>query len=335
MKHIENLFWLICLAAIGLGLFVPASGLWLKPGIHYFLMAILFFTCLKIDWSRTVSHIREPAFLAYITAMFLLVLPVGIWALGEALVPAFTLGVVILAAMPAGMAGSSLTELAGGNAGLALLGTAASTLLAPITVPLLVWRLGLGGEGGALSDWVRVMLQQSGWLAAILFTPAVLAAVVRRVGPKWVDRHRRRFTGLSIIALGLLILAIVAANSEAAMGFARATPWRAAGLFGFCALFSAVLHLSAFAWAWRRPWRDRVALSINAAYVNNGLAMAFAATFFGATDRAAEAVLPAVAVEVPMILAILPVKWYAGWRQRREAAEGEPPDQKEVGGTRG
>lgn len=321
MRHVERLFWLICLAAIGFGLFLPVTGLWLKPYSRYCLMAILFFTYLKIDWRDVVHHVRKPLFLAYMAAIILFVLPVGIWAAAQVAVPAFTIGIVILASMPSGVAGSSLTHVAGGNAALALVGTTLTTFLAPLTIPLMVRWLGghaLGGEGTVQ------LLRQTEWLALVLFTPAVLAWIVRRVLPRFVERQKGRLTGMSIIALGLLILAIVATNSEPALRLARETPGRAAGLFAFMAFFSVSRHLSAFAWAFWRPWQDRVGLSINSAYVNNGLAMTFAAEFF---KDVPEAVLPSVLVEITMVLCILPLKrWARHMAGRRSGDIEKEPD---------
>ena len=56
----------------------------------------------------------------------------------------------------------------------------------------------------------------------------------------------------------------------------------------------------------RCPLEDRVAVSVNMAYVNNGLAIVFAMMFF--KDEAA-AVLPAVFIEFPMIIMIVPLKY--------------------------
>jgi BASS family bile acid:Na+ symporter len=303
VRHVERQFWLICLVAIALGLFVPQSGLWLSPHTRIVLMAILFFTYLKIDFREVLHHLRRPAFLGYLLLMLMVVLPVAVWGAGRLAMPAFVLGIVILGAMPAGTAGSSLTQVAGGNAALALVGTSLTTFAAPLTIPLMVHWLGGSDVGGGTS----LLLKQTAWLALVLFAPAVVALVVRRFLPRLVDRFRPQFTGLAILSLSLLILAIVAATSRQILHLMRETPWQAVRLFAFMTVFAAVRYLSAFAWGFWRPWPDRVALSVNAGYLNNALAMTFGAAFFkdAAGEALAAAVLPAVFVEIPMVFGIV------------------------------
>jgi predicted Na+-dependent transporter len=132
---------------------------------------------------------------------------------------------------------------------------------------------------------------------------------VRRLFPAAVERHRQGLTGLSILSLTLLIMAIMASVSGRFKALIGQHPWSAVGLLLFMGLFSASMHLAGYFLAPWRPVGDRAAVSINSAYVNNGLAMVFATTFFKGNDFA---VLPAIFLEIPMVLAILPLRaWVA------------------------
>jgi predicted Na+-dependent transporter len=333
LRHVERWFWAVCLVAVLVGL-LPVPGMALlgaKPCLYTFLGGILFFTGLKIDFAAAWRELRRPWLLIYLAAMLMVVLPLGIWGLARLVVPAFAAGVLIVGAMPAGMACSSLTQISRGNAALALMVTLVTSLACPVVAPLVV---GLGLES-SLEATLGFLARQAGFLALLLFVPTAAAYAVRRYFPGWVARHSGGFTGLSILSLCTLIVGIVAATSgdfwamvrpshgqaEAAAQGLAASGKQLAGLFGFMCFFSVSMHLAGYFLAPWRPAGDRAAISIDTAYVNNGLAMVFANEFFRAQYGVA-AVLPAVFLEIPMILAVLPLK---AWLERRSGVEGAVP----------
>jgi BASS family bile acid:Na+ symporter len=333
VRHVERWFWAFCVGAVLTGLLVPQAKLlvfypWTAdphdpanlPLLDYswtckiFLGGILFFTGLKIDFRAAFRELARPWFLLYVTAMLMVVLPLAVFGLAKLLVPAFALGVLIVAAMPAGLAGSSLTDICRGNTGLSLVVTMLTSAVCPLVTPLVI-RAGSGASTGG--GWA-VIGQQTLFLAGLLFLPLAAAALVRRLLPATVERHREGLTGLSILSLTLLIIAIMASVSDQFKGLVRANPWTAVGLLLFMAGFSLSLHVAGYFLAPRRPVADRAALSINTAYVNNGLAMVFATSFFAGDNFA---VLPAIFLEIPMALAILPLRaWVA--RKARESTPG-------------
>ncbi|HOX08023.1 MAG TPA: bile acid:sodium symporter [Planctomycetota bacterium] len=334
VKHVEKWFWAFCVGAVLVGLLLPPAKLlvwypWTAdvhdpnnlPLFKYgwttkvFLGGILFFTGLKIDFRTAFRELSRPWFLLYVSVMVMVVLPLGLWGLAKWLLPGFALGILIVAAMPAGLAGSSLTDICKGNTGLALIVTMVTSAVCPLVTPLVV-RVGTGGAGEA--GWL-LMGQQALMLALLLFLPLAAAALVRRVFPALVERHREGLTGLSILSLSLLIISIMASVSDQFKDLVRRDPWSAVWLILFMAFFSASMHLAGYFLAPWRPVRDRAALSVNTAYVNNGLGMVFATTFFA---NQSEAVLPAIFLEIPMVLAILPLRaWVA--RATRSDAPGD------------
>ncbi len=319
MKHVERHFWIICVGVTLLGLFVPAAGLPFAPGKLFFLAGILFFTGLKINFRDALAELKRPLLLLYISLMLLIVLPLAMWGLAQWLVPGFALGVLIVAAMPAGLAGGSLTDIAKGNVALALVVTLVTSLLCPLITP---WVIALGG-GQSQGDQREILLQAL-FLAAVLLGPLGAAFATRRIFPKTVRRVRGTLTGLSIISLSLLILGIMSESSSAFWDKLYESPVEAAGIIGFMFLFSAAFHVAGY---WLVPWRgpkDRAAVSINTAYVNNGLAMVFASQFFAGNP---DAVLPAVLLEIPMVLAILPVKAYLARRRAGSSPSPVIPDE--------
>lgn len=313
MRHVESWFWAICLAATLLGLFVPEAGAPLRGLILPFLGGIMYFTGLKLDFGAARRELARPSLALYASAMRLALLPLAVFALARAVLPPeYAAGVLIVAAMPAGMACSALSDVVGGSAALALVITLVSSLLCPLVTPLVV---GVGaapaaGTGGGF------FARQAAFLAAALLSPLAAAWLTRRFLPGVVARLRGACTGLSILSLALLILAAMSASSADFLALLRGRPALIARLTGFMFAFSALLHAAGLFMA---PWRglaDRAALSVSMAYVNNALAIVFATRFYRSALGSA-AVLPAILLEVPMILALLPLRV---WARRRAAA---------------
>jgi BASS family bile acid:Na+ symporter len=325
MKLLEKYYWVWCVLATLLGLLLPAvnwplrdAWIWVMglqvpllggaviiSPVTIALMGILFFGGLKIDFAAAVGEFRRPAFLAYMLAMCMIVMPIGIWLITRWLMPEFALGMLVLAAMPAGVVCSSLTEIARGNSALALVGTLATTLVCPVIAPLVI-SLDTGelAAGGFLA-----LANQSVFMAAILFVPLLAAWLVRRHWPAAVARRRQAFTGISVIFLIMVILTAMSRSSKETLNMVTGDPPKIAILMLYLCGFSAVLNIAGWCMALWRPPADRAALAINSAYVNNALGIAFASGFL-VGKFGMQAMLPAVLLEIPMDLAILPVRWY-------------------------
>ncbi|MHC4915998.1 MAG: bile acid:sodium symporter family protein [Planctomycetota bacterium] len=310
-KLVERWFVAFSLGAMVLGLLVPQSGYFMKDLAVVWLAGILFFTGLKLDFRTAISHLRRPWLVAYAAVVLMIAFPFGVYGLARLFLPTeLAYGVVIVAAMPAGLAASSLTDISRGRAELALIVTLITSLACPLATPWVI-RTCTGispGEGWAF------MWKQARFLALILFTPMAAAYVVKRLFPKPVAKFREAYTGLAMLSLSLLILAAMSGSSEKFMEMIRSRPAAAAGLFAFMFGFSALMHTAGYLMAPWRPAPDRAALSVCSAYVNNGLAIVFATKFFVPIEGiGAAALLPAVLIEVPMILAIRALK---SWMER-------------------
>ncbi len=325
-KLVERWFAVICVAATLLGLFVPQSGSFMKDLATVFLAGILFFTGLKLDFRAAVGHVARPWLVIYAAIVLMVVFPLGIYGLARLTLPNKDLacGVLIVAAMPAGLAGSSLTDIARGNTALALVVTMLTSLICPVVTPWMI-RLCTGLSAG--EGW-SFMGKQALFLALVLFTPLGAAYLVRRLFSGTVRRFREACTGLSMISLALLILAAMSGSSKEFMRMIKDHPGHAAILTGFMFGFSAILHVAGYLIAPWRPVADRAALSVNSAYVNNGLAIVFSRKFF-LPIIGAPALLPAILLEVPMVLAIRVLK---SWVQRRgdRPEETAPADDSET-----
>ena len=317
MKFIETWFWAFCVAAALIGLLLPEVVMPLAGGMKLLLGSVLFFSGLKLDYSAAWKEIKWPGVVVYGAVVRLVGLPLAIYAVAGLVLPApLAVGVLIVAAMPSGTACSSLTDVVRGNAALALVGTVVTSLACPFAVP---WIIELA-SGQTAAGGLPFLLKQAAFLAIVLFVPLGAALLLRRGFPGVVKRHANVWPVMAMVSLFLLICVVLASASDSFTFMVNERPGQAVGLFVFMSIMSAGFYLAGY---FLTPWRsdpDRAALSVNMAYVNNSLAIVFAIEFFQPLEGlGAAAVLPAIFLEIPMALMLIPLK---AWMARRRSGTG-------------
>lgn len=301
-------FWIPSYLALGLGFVLPGED-WsvLSPLVPVLLGGILFFSCLRIPFASVRGAVCDRSRwgrVAWLGALKLLAIPLAAWGLTRLVAPEWAAGVLLVVAMPAGLSSIALTDLQRGSAVLALLLVVATSLLSPLTVPGLL-AVFAGGAPDALAVAGRAL-----YILALLAVPFALAQGVRAAVPALVARHHHRWGRGAITCSVLLVLTAVLVARPAWRGFAPADFLLPLGLVVGATLVTWGAALLA---ARRLPQDESVAFACAALYMNNGLAVAFAARFF---PGQAHMLLPAVAMQVPMIGAVA----LLGLMPRRPAA---------------
>jgi BASS family bile acid:Na+ symporter len=307
-------FWITAYAMLVAGMFLPGHWAWTKPAVPVFLGGILYFTCLKISLAevRAGLRLRTLAQVAALAPLRLLVLPLLCWAVARVVAPAWAPGLLLLAASPAGMSTVAFADLYGGSRMFALLLVLGTSVLCPLTIPLLIDSLGQGGMAGGAA----LLLTRMGYLVVVLVSPFILAQLTRRLLPAFVERHRSRWTYGSIASSCLLVFIGVASNRTAWQDFPFsdfATPVALATmvcLLGFAIGMTSRLMLQR---------AESIAFTCGEIWLNNGLAVAFASQFFAGEARM---ILPAVLMQVPIVATMA---LYGRWTRFTAPAVTGPP----------
>jgi len=324
LSLVERWFWVLCIAAGVLGVLLPWPGDLMRPAIEPILLLMLFLTCLKISLGAVGVHLRRPRLLAWMLLLAMVLTPLAFYGATLLILPVFAVGVLIMIAMPGGMMDASLTEICGGDGSLALVGTGLTTLICPVTVPLLLYLLGVQPKNLSPDESaLGLLLLQAGWLSLFVFVPPLLAAAVRRVAPRAVERLKPSISGLTILCLMMLIYIALARFGG---GLRKPGGLESAlSLLGWLFVVSGALHLIGYFLAGARRSRERIALSVNMAYMNNLLGLVFALKFFG---EKIIYVLPAVLMEFTMHVWLAPLRRFGRRAVLREerATEADPPD---------
>lgn len=251
---------------------------------------------LKMDSKDVFSHFKNPFLIVYLSALILIISPIALYYFSSLLLPLnYSLAVLLLAAMPAGMSTTAYAGIFKGNASLALTLTMATSLLAPFTVPAVIYFL----TGNSLQINVLDMLVL---LAEIIFAPFLLSALARKIAAKQIAKTEKYFRPASIALLTMIIAGSIAKVAGKAVDLNSL--WVAVV---FLFLLAAALHIIGYYAAFRRNKADKISSSLAVAYMNSTLAIVLASSFFGP-----ETLLAVVLYQFPTNIVLILFGWIVG-----------------------
>lgn len=260
----------ILLVALVAGLALPALFTPFQQWSTLLLQAIFFLSSLKIDLHNVTHEARAWPTILLVNLFMLIVLPMLVFLAATFSIPALALPLLLLAAMPAGMTSPLFAQVLGLNISLSLVITVTTSLLAPLTVPIVLSLLVGGAEGVNLNHLFLTLLQ-------VTFIPLVLAQLTRRFVPGLVSRTGRWFKYCSVSLLGLLIASIAGRYSDELLS--RFSLESFLGLLAMT-LFFLLTHLAGYWLAWWRNTEDRLTITLSITYMNFTLAIFLAQKFF-------------------------------------------------------
>ena len=189
--------------------------------------------------------------------------------------PDFAVGMILLAACPAGVTSALLTHLAGGRIALAAAITALTSLAAMASVPLLV-NLGLAVFAG----YDRSVEIPVGRMILGIFlvdtVPLALGLAIRHLRPRWADRSGRGARGLANLLFAAIVVGAFVSQRQALLDH-----------LGDVVPAALALNLLAMAGAWavggalRLDLADRIAVVMENGLQNGALGIFVAVTLLG------------------------------------------------------
>jgi BASS family bile acid:Na+ symporter len=297
LRLIITSYLFVMLVAIVVGVTLPNVFAAVPPWNTYIIGTIFFFSALTISFADVRKYAKDVPLLVVVLLLMLVVFPVVVYFTTHALYPSLALPFLLLAAMPSGMTAPLLAEIAGGKHSLALVLTVTTSLIAPFSVPLVVYVL--LGSSVAVDVWDMFLT-----LLTVIGVPFLFAALFRRVAPTSAKRIGTHSKGFSVALLALLVAGVVAEHAPQVVHLSLAYI-----LLTLLALFCvfALLHLLGYVAVFWRDKRERVAVSVCLTYMNFVLALYLADTFFPEQG----AVVPIMLAVVPWALMLTPFRLLA------------------------
>ncbi|TVR14850.1 MAG: hypothetical protein EA401_03705 [Planctomycetota bacterium] len=301
-------FWVMAYGAMILGFVLPAGWLpetFLQGMVPLLLGGILFFSGLRFPLWEMCEAACSPRLYRQLLALLpvkLAVLPILAYLCVLPFLPAWAVGVYLVMLMPMGLSSIAFTDLYRGNRMLSIALVVGSSVLAPVSVPLLV--MVIQPSDAERLPWLP-LLAQAGYILTLLLLPLIASQFARGLFPRTVARYQLSWNAWAICCSCLLVLASISGTRSMWQGAA----WESLlGAVIACSIATLVTML-AMVPLWRLMRReDAVAFALGSIFMNNGLAVAFALQFF---PNQVTMILPAVLMQVPMVAGTAYIGWLA------------------------
>jgi ACR3 family arsenite transporter len=267
---IEKQYWILLLAGILIGLWQPLHFATPKYLPKILLGMMLFFVFLKIDVLEILENIKNYRLMTYLGLIYAIIIPILFYFLFRIFDRELALGILLLVSMPAGVSSPALTDILKGNISLAMSIVLVTQILAPFTVPFLFWIIGTRGL-----DINKLFLLRD--IAILVFLPLILAQITKRNFPAPVKKSQHLFTSANIIILFVFVYIMISSQRNIIINNPVSLLWKTAILYFVFIL----LHLIGYFIRFRESKDRRIAMSVTAAYMNNGLAIVLASSYFG------------------------------------------------------
>lgn len=158
------------------------------------------------DFRRVIAH---PKTFSIALACQLVLLPLLAVAVAKlfSLSPHNAVGLLLLSACPGGVTSNAFTRLAGGATALSVALTAASSLLAVVSIPAILFfgQQLLGADARVVTIPLDYLAKQ---LLVITFVPVVLGMLVRQFAPRAAQWLEPRLFPLTTVLFFLIIVAL-------------------------------------------------------------------------------------------------------------------------------
>ena len=263
-------FW--ALAGSLLAWWQPDWFIPLKPSIVPLLGIVMFGMGMTLTGTNFLDVLRRPLPVLLGVSLQFLLMPFAAWLLATlaGLPPQLAVGLILVGCSPGGTASNVICYLAKGDVALSITLTTVSTLVAVIATPLLTLLYAGQTVPVPAADILFTVFK-------IIFLPVLLGVLANHFFHNTLAPARRIFPLLSVLAIVLIIMIIVALNHASLANVA-------AGVATVVVLHNAIGLLGGY-WVPRWLGRDKRecrTLAIEVGMQNSGLAVALAVKYFSA-----------------------------------------------------
>ncbi len=291
-SSLAHIYILVLASSLAIGLFLPTQGSLLYPFVTYFLGAIFFFSALKLHLQDVVETAHEWKTITLVTVIKLILIPIIVYGLASLLIPHVAFAFLLLSVMPTAMTAPLFTTMAHGKQSLSLVLSIITSLIVPISAPLMIRFL--------VPASVSIDIANMGIrMALVIIIPILAAEFIKHATPHVATAITKLSRGGSLIALGLLLIGVISIHASTIIDTLIRHPFTY--LLPLCALFIIIHAIGYFLFSWL-SYKKRIAATVSIAYMNFTLAIYIATTFFPSP----EVVLPIIISAIPWSIAIIP-----------------------------
>ena len=282
---------LVVFSAMGVGIGLPEFGRIFAPYPLYFMIIVLFFSFLKINFLQVFADVRERAVILFVLCLLkLFIIPIALYFLTQIFWPEYAVPVLLLSGISTGVVAPFISSLLEASTFLVLMMVVVSSLLAPLSLPALVSLF--IGQTIEISFLAMVKI-----LAMVVFLPAMAVILLRHLYPSSLEKLEKVQFPVSLSMFACINLGVFAKYSS----FFLKSPLVVGETILVAFVLSVIYHMVGFLVTLGMKREDRLAGAISFAYMNNVLVVVFSSQFFGplAPALAALYMLPFFTMIVP------------------------------------
>lgn len=268
-SFIERHFWVVLLGGIVFALWLPLP-FEVAPFIPKLILGLmLFLVFLKIDAVDIIENMKNYKVMMYVTFVYMFAIPLSFYFFFRIFDPELAIGILLLTAMPAGVSTPALADIVKGNISFSMSLVIASQLIAPLTVPFLFWVF----VGNSLAINKLLLLKD---IAILVFIPLLISQGVKKYLPGVVKSTQHLFTSMNVFLLFSFVYVTLSEQRDIILQ----NPTGLLGQIVILYLVFIALHLIGYFACCREDKKNRITVAIGAAYMNNGLAIVLAISYF-------------------------------------------------------
>jgi len=269
IQFLDKYFGVFLITGLIMGLINPFYSSILMPMLKPFLMVTLFLVFLKTDVALVFQKMKNYRQVIFFTFIYMIAIPVLFFLAIQPFNRELAVGILLLTAMPAGTASPALTDIAKGNTALSTSIVIITSVIAPVTVPLLFWGLMIGDL--SVNSWFIFRD-----LALLIFLPMAASQLIKRYFPGIIIKSSHLFTSINVLLLAVMVYAIIGSQRDTILNNPVKILWQTGLLY----IVFILLHLIGFFMGYKEDRKGKIATAIGAAYMNNAMAIVLAAIYF-------------------------------------------------------
>ncbi|MBI5654164.1 bile acid:sodium symporter [Candidatus Uhrbacteria bacterium] len=288
---------MIVLLAIVVGVIFPQRLAPLNAYSTLLLMLIFFVSSLRLDLGELTSYVKDWKMLSVSNLIMLVLMPLAMWLPCWVFAPDWALAFLIVGAAPTGLTIALVADLFGGRQSLAMLIAVTTSLLAPLTMPFVLWLVvGQTVEFPIFSMFSSLLLT--------MVVPFIAAMLIKSRARKFIEHHDVVWREISLLIFGVLVAGITAASligSDYTFN-----PHDLGIVIVMTAFMGGVAWFGYATTYWRNP-AERVTIALCLVYMNNTVALYIGDKYFAETNVVPKLIIILGAVN----LLLPPLKWIA------------------------
>lgn len=292
---------IVIFLSAAVAIFFPDLCAPLQPYPLYFMMFLMFFSFLRINFDSLMDTSLSSLKRMFVLVLFkLAILPAVLYWMASVVVPDFAIPVLLLSGISTGVVAPFIANLLDTDVAPVLRMVIITSVLAPFTLPILVKTL----AGTEVHIPLELMVKL---LAMVIFIPMLAVVIARRFFMEVLKNVLQFHFPISLVIFAAINLGVFSKYSHFFFQGPSVLLLCIGVAYGLCAIY----YFVGFLLVGKESSSDRLAAGVSFAIVNNVLVIVFSSHFFGplSPTLAAMYMFPFFTMVVPIKILVSRSKW--------------------------